>query len=168
MMLQGDLPSAKPEFPPLLPVGRHLMSLEELRALCVDRFPLSTTRDKITGGLQSVVDRLLISKISGELWVDGSFVTEKTDPVDVDIVLRIPAEAYENGTDKQRKAIDWLNGDLKDSHYCDSYCFMEWPPSHPLYWYGEYMYTYWMKWYGFSRGEEMKGIAVIPLPGGEA
>jgi hypothetical protein len=115
-------------------------------------------------GLQQVIDHLRNSNIVGELWVNGSFLTEKINPADVDICLRIQAHLYENGSPQQQQAIDWLNGDLKQSHHCDSYVFMEYPQGHQSYWIGQYLYAYWMKQWGFSRQNAMKGIAVVLLP----
>jgi len=159
----GETPSSKPEFLPLLEKGRHQMSLLELRKLCVNAFPLSTTRSKIMNGLEKIVEKLRSNSIQGEIWVDGSFVTAKINPEDVDIVLRCPADFYDNCTQKQRDTVDWLTPNLKNTHLCDSYHFMEWPEGNPNYWLGECMYSYWMKQFGFSRGSEMKGIAVIAL-----
>ena len=102
----------------------------------------------------------------GEVWINGSFLTEKMNPEDVDLVLLITAEFYENGTEEQRKTVDWLNSNLKDLYSCHSYLLMEWPKGHSQYWIGQYYHSYWMKQFGFSRGDEMKGIAVIALQGG--
>jgi hypothetical protein len=162
----GGTPPSKPEFPPLLEKGRHQMSLLELRELCVNAFPLSTTRLKIMDGLEKIVEKLRSNSIQGEIWVDGSFVTAKIDPEDADLVLRCPADFYENSTQKQRGIVDWLSSNLRNTYLCDSYCFMEWPKGHQNYWVGEYMYSYWMKQFGFSRVSEMKGIAVVALLGG--
>jgi len=118
------------------------------------------------GGLERVVQRLIDGHIQGELWVNGSFVTQKMNPEDVDLVLRVLAEVYDQGTVEQKQAIDWLETNLKGSHLCHSFVFMEWPEGHPNYSFGEHMYSYWMKQFGFSRGEEVKGIAVVTLPGG--
>lgn len=159
-------PSSKSEFPPLLEKGRHQMSLLDLRDLCSNGFPLSTTRSKIMDGLERIFEKLRGDNIKGEVWVDGSFVTAKINPEDADLILRCPADFYENGTPKQRSTVDWLRSNLKNTHLCDSYCFMEWTEGHPNYWVGEYMYSYWMKQFGFSRSSEMKGIAVVDLPGG--
>jgi hypothetical protein len=156
-------PSSRPEFTPLLEIGRHEMSVGELRKLCVDSFPLSATRPLVMGGLEKVISRLRNDNVDGEVWVNGSFLTEKVNPNDVDIVLRISADLYENGTITQRRAIDWLNSDLKSAYYCYSFFFLEWPEGNSKYWLGEYMHSYWMKQFGFSRGEEIKGIAVINL-----
>ena len=78
-MIAGT-PSGKAEFSPLLPLGRHEMTLAHLRQVCVDRFPLSATRPVIMGGLEKVINKLLEDAVKGEVWVDGSFVTEKMDP----------------------------------------------------------------------------------------
>jgi hypothetical protein len=86
-----SMPDDKPEYPPLLPIGRHDVSLKELRALCLDPFSLSATRGRIMAGLEV---------------------------------------------------------------------------GHPDYWVGQYMQAYWMRQWGFSRGQEFKGIAVLHLPKG--
>lgn len=162
----GGTPSNKPEFPPLLKEGRHQMSLLELRDLCVNFFPISITRSKIMDGLEKIIEKLRSDGIQGEVWVNGSFVTEKINPEDADLVLRCPADFYDNSTKKQRDTVDWLSSNLNTTHLCDTYCFIEWPKSHPNYWVGEYVYSYWMKHFGFSRSNEMKGIPVVDLLGG--
>ncbi|MCG3773877.1 MAG: hypothetical protein JW395_0693 [Nitrospira sp.] len=115
-------------------------------------------------GLDHVIARLSAERIPGELWVDGGFLTQSINPNDVDIVLRIAADIYDNGTLSQQAAIDWLNSDLKTQFHCDSYYFMEWPQGHRLYWYGEMDYAYWMRQWGMDRAENLKGIAVVRLP----
>ena len=159
----GGTPSSKPEFAPLLAIGRYEMSLAELKQLCVYDFPLSATRPRIMEGLEKVIEELRMNGIEGEVWIDGSFVTEKMNPEDVDLVLRIQAIFYENATHKQKEAVSWLTTNLKNTHLCDSYFFMEWPEGHPNYWIGQYMHNYWMKQFGFFRSNEMKGIPVLSL-----
>lgn len=119
-------------------------------------------------GLDSVLQKLSLNGIAGQLWVDGSFLTHKLDPDDVDTVLALSGEFYENGTDAQREAVDWLNTDLKPLYRCDCYFFMEWPEGHANFAIGQWMRAYWIKQYGFSRTDQMKGIACIDLPGGVA
>src|SRR6266404_1591008 len=115
-------PADKPEYAPLLPIGRHALSLTELRALCVDPFPLSASRPRIMAGLEAVVQELNSVGIVGELWVDGSFLTEKVDPEDVDASLRITSELWDNTSTEQRQTLEWLaSADLKTSYACDLY-----------------------------------------------
>ena len=159
-----SLPSGKADFPGLLPIGRHSMGLDEVRMTCVDHFPLSKTRNMIMLGLIGVVERLRGAGIEGELWIDGSFLTEKIDPEDCDMVLRIPGLFFDACTPEQQTAVDWVTeGARKTTHHCDAYAFPAYPEGHPDYWVGEYMYAYWMKQWGFDRSENMKGIAVVEL-----
>lgn len=156
-------PSGAPTDRPLLPVGRHEKTIEEVRAMCVDAFPLSTTRPQIMDGLEQVVDRFRAERIEGELWVDGSFVTDKINASDVDVALRIDGLFHDNATHTQHAAIDWLET-VKNSHRVDGYVFPVYPENDPRYWFGEYEYAYSMKQWGFDRGDNMKGIAVLSLP----
>jgi len=71
----GGTPSSKPEFSPLLAIGRQEMSLAELRRLCVYDFPLSTTRPKIMEGLEKIIEELRVNSVEGEVWINGSFLT---------------------------------------------------------------------------------------------
>lgn len=156
--------SDKPEFPPILPVGLHPMSVVEIRAMCVGAFPLSTTRNEIMSGLEVLVGALTKGQIPTEVWVDGSFVTQKVDPEDVDVVLCMQGEAYNNGTQEQRNAVDVVRKvDLKSPLHCHSFVFFEYPESHPLYWKGQWERAYWIKQFGFSRGEDFKGIASVEI-----
>ncbi len=156
--------SNKPEFPPLLHVGLHPMSVADVQDMCVGAFPRSTTRREIMVGLQAVIETLAGAKVTTDVWIDGSFLTEKVNPEDVDIVLCTQGEVYDNATDKQRNVIDTVACvNLKPPLRCDSYVFFEYPESHPLYWEGQFMRAYWMKQYGFSRGEDFKGVAVVEL-----
>jgi hypothetical protein len=157
-------PADKPEYPPLLPSGLHPFTLAEIEKLCVHAFPLSTTRRRIMDGLNQVVSRLSEAGVIGELWIDGSFMTQKINAADVDIVLKAPAEVYDRGTPEQRDAIEWIHGNLKETHLCDSYIFFFWPKDHPNYSLGEARHEYWMKQFGTSRRGEGKGMAVVQLP----
>jgi hypothetical protein len=152
------------EYPGLLPLGWHQKSMAELRELCVDRFPLSNTRDMIMQGLEQIVDTLRSHNIVGDLWVNGSFLTEKINPNDVDVVLFVDGGFVENATPQQRETIAWLSSDLRGSHGCDSYIGIRWPESSPRYSEGEYWRAYWTRQWGFNRIDEpVKGIVVMSL-----
>src|SRR5579862_7097575 len=98
------------------------MSLEEVEDLCVTRFALSTTRGIIMTGLRQVVKRITDSGISCDVWLNGSFLTEKIDPADVDLVALVPAQFYDAGTSDQRATLEWLtSNDPKKLHRCDSH-----------------------------------------------
>jgi hypothetical protein len=81
--------SLKREYPPLLAAGLHPKTIAELRVMCVDAFPLSTRRDPIMQALQSMLTSLSVALLRADVWVDGSFVTEKIEPDDVDLLGRV-------------------------------------------------------------------------------
>jgi hypothetical protein len=138
------------------------MTLGDLRAMCVAAFPLSTTRPPIMDGVEQVVNRLIGAGVKGHLWVDGSFLTEKIDPNDVDCVLPFDA-AIQRGT-PEGDAIEWLAvSPQRAQFYCDAYCFPVYPNGHPLYAHGVMAATYWVRQFGWSRGQDVKGIATVRL-----
>jgi hypothetical protein len=53
--------------------------------------PLSASRRVIFTGLVTFVQTLEAAKVPGELWLDGSFLTEKINPKDVDVILKVDA-----------------------------------------------------------------------------
>ncbi len=158
----------EPVFHPLLEIGRHILVLDELRELCVAGFPLSKSRPAIMEGLEKFVCILNDYSIEGEIWINGSFMTSKIEPNDVDIIVRMTSNFVDGLTDEQYMVIEWIDSDAPYSELkCDSYSHIEYPDGHPDYWKGEYMYAYWMRQWGFDRENGMKGIAVIRLAGSD-
>jgi hypothetical protein len=155
----------KTDFPPLLAPGLHFMSVAALRALCVSPFTLSSTRAAIIVGLETVLTTLSNGRIVGDLWIDGSFVTEKVDPADVDIVLVLDYFGMNSPTSAQLQILRWFatNPDLRARYFCDSYVFMEYPREHSLFAVGQRHRDYWAGWSGKNRRDELTGMAVIEV-----
>lgn len=139
------------------------MTIQELRVLCVDSFPQSKTRQDIMLGLEEIVAELRNAQVEGELWIDGSFTTEKIDPEDSDIVLCVQGDFYDSAHPQQRDTIDWIDSNLKFSHQCDSYVHFEFPKGHVHYALSEWMRAYWIRQFGFSRADDIKGLALVRL-----
>ena len=111
----------------------------------------------------AIVNHLSQRGIEGELWVNGSFLTEKINPNDVDMVLCLNSSFVDNASTAQRSTLGWFESNLRDSHLCDTYVHIEFPSSDPQYWVGFFMRAYWMKQFGFSRSDQLKGIALVRL-----
>jgi hypothetical protein len=114
-------------------------------------------------GLEQIIALLEDNDIVAELWVDGSFLTQKIDPVDSDVVLCIPNHVYDDGKPEQRNVIDFIYANLKNVFLCDSYVLFDYPRSHPLFHQGQDARAYWTNQFGRSRGNQAKGIAVIKV-----
>ncbi len=97
-------------YPALLTVGFHFMGISELRQLCVadNRFHRPTRRAKIMANLETLIGGLRFIGIEGKVWVDGSFLTEKIDPNDVDILLELDNETWDGLRANQRSDVEWL------------------------------------------------------------
>lgn len=155
----------KDEYPPLLAVGFHPMTIVELRKLCVDGFPTSKRRIQIMNGLEKVLLKIAATDLKAEAWIDGSFLTEKVEPDDSDIVVRVTGADCDAANADQENIMNWLNDeDLKPDYFCDSYCFVEYESTHTLCGVGEWERAYWIRQFGFSRKDELKGLALIELP----
>lgn len=135
--------------------------------MCVLRFPLSTTRREIMTGFRAVVERIVRCGIEGELWVNGSFLTEKIDPADIDLCAMIPSRFYDFGTEDQRIVIDWLissENEPKRRFHCDTNADLVYPETSPDYYLCGPMFDHWRRIFGTSvKTSEPKGIAVLRL-----
>lgn len=67
------------------------MTLEQIHAVAVVPFPNNQRRHDLYQKLFTWVSALQALQIGGTLWVDGSFLTEKPGPGDVDCVLWNPS-----------------------------------------------------------------------------
>ena len=77
----------------MLPSGLHEYSFNQFMAQFVDGVPTSQTRKEIANALVNFSKEIYAIGIPYEFWVDGSYVTTKTNPNDADIVvfLQVPA-----------------------------------------------------------------------------
>lgn len=140
------------------------MTLAELRTRCVAAFPFSKTRSHVMDGLERFVDMLRAEGIVGDLWVDGSFVTQKLDPEDVDGVLVVQSSFYEHGTEAQQALIDLVAfADFKSDYFFDAFVLWQYAPDDELHAHGEWERAYWIRQFGFSRGVDKKGMALVQL-----
>jgi hypothetical protein len=80
----------------LFPDGIHPITLGELKKIGVDAFPLSLNRPKIYRGFCELLNMLEIAGIWGDIIVDGSFITEEIEPLDIDSSLCVSHAYFES------------------------------------------------------------------------
>ncbi len=139
---------------PLLKPGLHDIEAHELGNHFASDFPMSKTRPLLIDGLEQFIEKLKSLEIPIELWIDGSFTTNKLDPNDVDLVI-FASETDVNTLDADK--ITLLRGLLdrlssKSKFGCDALFSVKEDDNGRSYWRG---------WYGFDRDENPKGIARI-------
>lgn len=111
----------KVDFPPLLGPGRHKLSLNELRSLCV-RPGCDTRRFDVYAALYGLLKRLERLGVVCEAWVDGSFVTAKGVPEDVDVSIMVENDVYTGLSSEAKEFLQELSS-LEDKYerYVDPY-----------------------------------------------
>src|SRR3990167_10490744 len=119
-------------------------------------------------GMRRFIGKLARAGIKGELWIDGSFLTEKIDPEDVDFALRMTHDFVSSCSKSQFGVIEWITdlsqkNLIKSEYSCDSYAFVEFSASHVLFAAGQKRREYWEDLFGHGRNGDPKGIAVLPL-----
>lgn len=96
----------KPDFPPLLAPGRHVMTLYQFKAAFVDAFPHDKRRLTLYLKLEEFIQMLLVAEIPCEVWLDGSFLTRKEEPDDIDVTVILDHGANDWLSSEQMALID--------------------------------------------------------------
>jgi hypothetical protein len=152
----------------LLPVGRHLVVIDDVKTSLVDPFPTSPTRTGIFEWWVSHREALCLVSPVVEQWLDGSFVSTKLDPADIDVVTVLDGPDFDAlPLFQQRLTQSLVNGPhTRDFWHCDSYAILRYPAGHPGH--ADYLarHDYWDDTWGHlgpldPRGRLPKGFLVI-------
>ena len=158
----------KPEFAPLLAPGRHVMSLESLADLCVAPFETSPTRAKLMASLSAFVAALRTHVVTCDLWVDGSFISAKVDPEDIDLTLLVEGEVFDRLHPNVQAIIEAMDGGEMMQPDLHVFPVVTRPMGHPAHVPGEAMVSAHAQWWCVARGKWLKGIPIIRLEGADA
>jgi predicted nucleotidyltransferase len=151
----------KEEFPPLLPAGFHKIDQIGRRRLCLDRFPDSVTRPSIMANVEAVIAHINQQGIPGDIWIDGSFLTEKLNPDDADIAFVVPRNVFPKLNGAQTAFFtSFSTNSYYDQYRIDNYGISI-DQTDPQ---GQWLFAYWLRQFGFSRSEKMKGILQVTVP----
>ena len=118
--------------------------------------------------LRALCVRLCSWGAGEELWLNGSFLTEKIDPKDTDVVLVIEEHFQDHATPEQLELLKWWDdsNEPRELFRCDNFSLPKIPvgdSDHQVYLRYE---AYWKGLFGTSRDGEPKGIGRILLPDG--
>lgn len=81
----------KQDYPPILRPGIHAMTLDQIRQTFVSPLPEAAPRLRLFSLFDQWLARLRQLNVTGTLWLDGSFVTRKPNPDDLDCILWNPS-----------------------------------------------------------------------------
>ncbi|NJK83043.1 MAG: hypothetical protein HC912_03720 [Saprospiraceae bacterium] len=116
----------------LFPIGKITTDISNFEQVFVNAFPTSTTRPRLWANYLQYIQRFR-QEVSNNFvqWLDGSFVTLKENPNDIDMVTFINYHLYESMDAKQQLEHFWsYNLEYKG---LDSYLMGVYPESHRNY-----------------------------------
>lgn len=117
--------SADRQYGHLIPYGIIETDLLTLEQVFVKDFPESATRAAIFADYLTYLDQLrgIIGATGFYQWIDGSFVTRKQNPKDIDFVTFVDYEVYqryENQFEQLRK-VKFQRGSKIDGYFVKTY-----------------------------------------------
>jgi hypothetical protein len=86
----------KKDHPPLYGAGIHLQTLEQIESIAVKPFPADTRRQLVWQRFNLLYANVAAFVPHCEWWLDGSFLTAKSSPDDMDAVLFIEPAVINN------------------------------------------------------------------------
>lgn len=139
------------EYAPLHEAGFKDIPYIELNNHFVEPFENKSRREYLMNRFGALIDKFKEIGISAEIWIDGSFTTEKPEPGDIDIVIFVDEREVNNlSQDKQKILSDLNNRAISKIRYqCDVFMFPKQDGN---------LRSYWRGWFGFYREEQPKGI----------
>ena len=119
------------EYGNLKPYESIEVDLATLKAYFVTRFPNSTTRKRLFENYERYLYRFQ-DKVFPifEQWINGSFVIQKENPNDIDIITFLDYEVYEKRRDK---VLDKFWSFSLEDEGIDSYLVKDYPEGHIFY-----------------------------------
>ena len=145
--------------------GIHPATMTDIKTHFVEAFTTSTTRETIIEGYERHTAELQQCPVTFEQYLDGSFVSSKIDPGDIDLVCIADADTLDAlPPDKQLLIRHLFRGNAtKSTHKCDAYFIASVPdsdPRHHSYWTGR---KFWLGCFGFDRADKPKGFLHVKI-----
>ena len=124
-------------------------TFEAFEGLLVQPFPTHSTRFSLLDGYKRYLERLkTVLNVNFYQWVDGSFVTEKMNPNDIDVVTFVPHEVFFR---KERELMGLIAPESKLIYKVDAAFVPVYPTNHRLHQVTEWDMNFWKGFYGHTR-----------------
>ncbi|MDU5948073.1 MAG: hypothetical protein E6Z15_13595 [Paenibacillus macerans] len=149
VMIQQFLPNGN------LTPGIHTYNLSEFELQFVRDFSTSVRRSVVYHHFKQWIEQLLKILPPRYVWLDGSFLTQKVDPNDIDLVVFYYPEDIQNG--EQATMLKHLIQSVSRRYDCDAYfclSFEHWGPQQLAALPDQntkIMQTYWVGQFSFDR-----------------
>lgn len=144
----------------VLPFDIYDCDEQELERRFVAEFPHSNTRSDIYEGFIKLRNEALAQGIQATQWVDGSYLTSKNDPDDIDVVTFVDYDAVNALSQPQ---LDFLNNNLnggestKKDYSTHTFFVPSCEPTHPYFVVFEHWRLYWLEKWGNTYEDKNTG-----------
>lgn len=140
--------------------GIHDFDAGAIEEHLVVGFPTSITRVQILAGYKKHRAEIEALGLTCEQLIDGSFVSTKNDPEDIDLVGLIDADAVDALSPAQQMQLQALfsGQTTKATHLCDAYLCPTVPQNDPRYARLRAARKYWLGEFGYDRQDKPKGM----------
>jgi len=148
------LQPSKSEFPPLFSPGFHDIEIEQFDSYFIDPFEDKDRRLFLKERFFALLNELFRIEIDFEIWIDGSYATEKEKPNDIDLMFICKLEDEDKlSLEKHQDFVYIANSkEFRIRHNCDlKFAYADYLPDLQT-------IEYYKKLYGLSRNKEPKGI----------
>ncbi|GED69423.1 hypothetical protein BRE01_31250 [Brevibacillus reuszeri] len=141
--------------------GIHTYDPETFISQFIKGFPASDTRQQIFDNFLVWLKKLILIAPPNAIWLDGSYLTQKVNPNDIDLIAFYIPEDLPN--EAKAKEVQAMFGAYAKQFKCDAYhclTFDHWPSEQQqrvddtL----RTLRTYWMGQFGFDRNRHPKGL----------
>jgi len=134
----------------LKPYDKIHLSEGDFREIFVDSFNKDSCRYEIFRNFSSYNQdfKKFISK-DFKLWVNGSFVTKKVNPTDIDFLIIVDYEIYQLKTSIIKS--QFIKNTSLKKYKLDAYLLVEYPKNHELYKQVQLDLAYWRDWFTKTR-----------------
>ena len=139
----------------LQPGGENVVSFESMQPLLVEPYSIATTRKKLYEGLVRYNDALtqVLDCQPYEQWIDGSFVTNKVNPRDIDTVSFLDFRLVEAAEQELQRFTASI---AREKYGVDGYIVKRYPEEHPHYARTNSDMAYWRYWFSTTRPDHRK------------
>ena len=151
----------------LLPEGVYDCSEALFKQRFVDAFPASGTRAARYRGFTALRQEAV--RQGGQparQWVNGSYVTTKLDPGDIDVVTFMDYDGFNALSEEHRTAVTGLLAGeeaTKPTYGYHTFFVPSCGQGHPFFPAFEQQRVYWRKWFGETRSGGRKGFLAMAL-----
>lgn len=148
-----------------LDAGLHQATLSDIKTHLVDTFPPTSTRLKVYKGYKRHTEELETFGFPINQFVDGSFVSSKKDPGDVDLLGIADRKTVDAlpAAERQRLNKLFLGEANKLDYECHTFFLASVPETDPAFAAFRATRKYWMGEFGFDRVDKPKGILTLAI-----